>query len=193
MVEIAPLLAFQFHVDTERSAVLCADLPHPPQLSDTLPICQPVDIEERHVQTTHLTHGTLIRDSSLNLRVLGAGPVGADPAKKILYVGVGAGVGGPWTTVTRFNGRCYLSNGYHRVFGLQAAGATYIPCLLVDATEFTQVGAIGGGATFERTVLESANPPTCGHLTDARAYRIILHQFSRVIHVTWAEYAVRED
>lgn len=95
--------------------------------------------------------------------------------------------------VIRVDGRCYLRNGFHRVRGLLKAGATHIPCVLLEGTDFAQVGAVGGGATFERACLESKNPPTCGHFTDERAYAVTLRQMSRLIHITWSMYECPDD
>ncbi len=193
LVEIGPLLAFQFHVDIERSSAHCRGIQHPPELADTVPVCLPQSVEHRPIHVSFVQHGLLLRDQSLNFRIMGAGLIGEDLRDQVSLGGVAVGVTDPWVSVVRFNGRCYLRNGYHRVYGLRAAGATHIPCLFWDVTDYSRVGAIGGVATFDRSLLESSNPPTCRHLTDALAYRVILRRMSRFIHVTWAEYAVPED
>src|SRR6266851_5176579 len=43
LVGIDELLAFQFHIDLERSEALCADLPDEVTLADALPKCLPID------------------------------------------------------------------------------------------------------------------------------------------------------
>ena len=42
MVEIDPLLAFQFTVDLERSQYHCASLSNPPTLEELLHLCLPL-------------------------------------------------------------------------------------------------------------------------------------------------------
>jgi len=168
LVEIAPLLAFQFHIATELSVPRFAALPHPPQTGDMLPICLPLQPETCQPQITRSPNSIVFRDSNLNFRILG--PLEDDPTQPFKVGGIALGPGNPWVAVSRFNGRCYLSNGYHRAYEVQAAGASHIPCMLLDVPDFAGVGAQGGGATFDRALLESGNPPTCGHFTDCLLY-----------------------
>ncbi len=191
LVEIAPLLAYQFAVIPERPATHCTGLPNPPQLTDLLPLCLPTDVEPFQSHATPVDHGVLLKHESLNFRILGRGPLGNIPINA-LAVGAAVGISDPWMRVVRFNGRCYLNNGYHRACGLRAAGATHMPCIVIDATDVSGVGLIPG-ATFDQVLLESGDPPTCGHLTPARAYGIFMKRFTRAVHVTWAEYPVCED
>lgn len=194
LVEVEPLLAFQFHVETNRSDDLCGASGPNPSVETMLPVCLPHQLETVQLQIIGQQNGFMIRAHSLNLRLLGAGlPIGANAAQHITFGGIGYGVSSPLIQVVSFGGRCYLKNGYHRAYGLRKAGATHIPCLLLEATDYAHVGALGGDATFERTLLESANPPTCGHFAQNRAYSVTLRKMTRMIHVGWTEYAVPDD
>jgi hypothetical protein len=88
----------------------------------------------------------------------------------------------------RFNGRCYLSNGFHRVVGARLAGASHVPCLVRDIVNSSELGLNAG--TFDLALLESADPPTVGHYTQKRALLVQLRATQRVLHISWADYAV---
>lgn len=193
LVEVDPLLAFQFHVETDRAADLCRGMTNPPSLGEMLPTCLPHALETIPVQLALDQNGVLLKSRSTNVRLLVGGQIGEDQANRMHIAGIGYGVSSPLIQVVRFNGRCYIKNGYHRAYGLRLAGASHVPCVFLEATEFGQVGAPGGGATFERDLLESANPPTLEHFTQGRAYPLTLRRMTRVIHVTWSEYAFPDD
>jgi hypothetical protein len=114
----------------------------------------------------------------------------AVPDQAMQMAGALFGANSPLTQVVRFRERCYLKNGYHRAYLLLGEGVSHMPCLLLHASEYALVGAQGGNATFDRELLESDDPPTCGHLTDERSYRVRLKPMRRVISVTWAEHTV---
>ncbi len=193
-VEIAPLIAFQFHVLPEYAARLCEKIKRrTPGIDDMLDVCLPRRIDQTRPQETPSHNGVLIRSRDLGIRILGGG-TGEQQGEEMFNAGVAYGVASPLVIVARLNDRCYLMNGYHRVYGLYTLGATHIPCLFWEgAIDYAGIGAVGGNATFDRTVLESNNPPTCGHFTDLLAYPLQIRALSRVIHVTWTEYAVAEE
>jgi len=60
--------------------------------------------------------------------------------------------------VSRYRGRYFLSNGYHRAFRLLKAGFTHIPCALRNASDFAQTGALAPGF-FSESILMSPRPP----------------------------------
>src|SRR5208282_2577442 len=97
----------------------------------------------------------------------------------------------PFVHVVRYNGRCYLHNGFHRTVGVRKAGATHVPCILRDVNTISEVGI--DGDTFPVHLMESANPPTVGHFTQNRAWSVTLRNYSRILHVSWAEYMVPDE
>ncbi len=193
-VEIAPLLAFQFHVLSEHASRRCARITRqPPGTDDMLDVCLPRRVDQTPPQVTPSQSGVLIRSKDIGIRIMGGG-TGEQQKEQVFNAGIAYGAGSPLVIVARLNNRYFLMNGYHRVCGLQAIGATHVPCLLWEtATDYVQIGAVGGTATFDRTVLESDDPPTCGHFSNARAYPIDIRTVSRVSHLTWAEYAVPDE
>ena len=189
LVEIDPLLAFQSHVDLARSATHCNAIPKPPSVADLLPICLPLQIEPVPIQWSSYPHSFILKSRSLNLRMMPPNPQMQPPN----FIGIQWAVSLPFVQVVRFDNRCYLSNGYHRAYGAKEAGATHVPCLFREAQTFEEVGAQDGPAGIPRSVLESADPPTVSHFSAARGYSVSLKATTRIIHVTWSDYAMIDE
>ncbi len=200
MVEIDPLLAYQFHIELGRAGDACAGRPPNPPIEDLLSRCLPQApigppalaanvTEDRTNRTVRIT------SSNLNLRVIGWGPARDpqsgdlvfDPGKFLFMAGITFGESSSLLQVVRFDGRCYLKNGYHRVYALRRLGATQVPCVFLEATDYSQVHTEKPGRTFARSLLESANPPTIGHFTQGRAYNVPLRSWLRLIQLQWSE------
>jgi len=192
LVEIDPLLSYQFHIAPAWSVSLAAPLTDPSALAELLLLCLPHSLEDPPgYQVAALPNGFCIRTTTGNVRVLGAGQLGTDAAQQH-FAGIAYGPPSNLVQVARFDGRYYLRNGYHRAYGLRKAGATHVPCVLVEATDYAQLGFMGGALTFERDLLESPNPPTLGHFTQDRAFPLQLRTMTRIITVTWSEYTFLE-
>ena len=184
MVEIAPLLAFQLDIAAEPRG------PAPGRaLADLLRVCLPQTVAEAAAYVSVQGSSLLVYSNDPNLKVLQAGASGIDPRSRTQHGGVLYGLGSPLVLVARLGGRHYLRNGCHRLHHLAAAGVSAVPCLVVEAADYAQLGAPEG---FDRSLLESGNPPTCGHYTTGRAYPVTLRQMRRVIQVSWSEYTVSE-
>lgn len=199
LVELAPLLAYQHHVATDHSSRLCAKINTPPTLDQMVDICllstlQPIVPKRRFEQS-----GMWLESNDLNFRMRGAdlyffGQPQPGHSAPLRYVaGLMLGPGLPLVQVARFNGRCYLRNGFHRAYGLGRAKASHIPCVLIDAQSWDQVGAVGAPATFDQVLLESQAPPTCGHFISGRATDVKLRTTTRIIHLSWSEYVYADD
>ena len=133
-----------------------------------------------------------IRAQNLGLGYLEHGRFQKFPDGRLLTAGITFGVS-PLLQVVRVNGRCYLRNGFHRAYTLAKKGATYIPCLFLETNNFSLVGAVGAGATFDIEQLTAPVPPTVGYLTEDRAYPLSLKHFKRIINVLWNQYEVEVD
>ena len=195
-VEIDPLLAFQVDVWTERVDHLCHGLSTPPTVGEMLRVCLPttVEIPPRPIITPG-ANAFLLETENLNYRFLegkyiekatvpGKGPVD--------IAGLFAGIGSPLLQVVRYQNRCYLKNGYHRVRGLRRAGATHVPCLLLDADDPSLIGMDKPGF-FAMPILQSADPPTCAHFAPDRAESVMFRRKKRLIHVSWSEFVLNID
>lgn len=189
-VEINPLLAFQFAVDTDRGNHHCVGVDSPPTIEQMLPICLPLTITPDPLQISSLGQSMMVRCRNANFRVVRQGAL-QDPAGNIQGGGVLVGLALPFVHVVRLNGRCYLHNGYHRAVALKAAGATHVPCMFRDVPTAEAAGIRVDGATFSEALLTSADAPTIAHF--ARAHPVRLRAHARIIHVTWAEYLAYEE
>jgi hypothetical protein len=190
LIEIDRLIATQFEVELPRAEQLCVGLRGAPTEDDLVRICLPKQLEAIPFDTHPQPQALLIRSRSLNLEVLASGLVAQDQSRGLYLAGAAFGPSLPLVQVGRFQERCYLIDGYHRAFALRQAGATHLPCVFVEVTDYSRLGARGGYESFEREVLESADPPTFAHFATERAYPVTLRELRRVIHVTWSQYIV---
>lgn len=191
MVEIDPLLAFQFTVDTARSAQHCGHFSNPPTLDELLAVCLPPALPVEPLQSSFLQqpqHGDLlIRSRNLNVMAQQKGLIGQNA------VGLTFGPQAPLVHVVQLNGRYYLHNGFHRVYGCRMAGATHIPCLVRDVPDAAAAALRGGRQTFSEGLLTSADPPVLAHFTQGRAHSVQLRRLVRILHVTWADHVIYEE
>ena len=186
LIEIEPLLAFQFSIDNLRSDHHCTNLANPPTLDELLEMCLPLVPPMDPISVAQGPQSMLITSRSLNFRPLAQGFING------CFVGMQVGMGLPLAHVVRLNGKCYLHNGFHRAYGARAARATHIPCVFRDVTDAASAGIVAG-STFELPLLESNNPPTLAHYTQDRAQDVDLRVMTRTIHVSWADYVTPAD
>lgn len=195
LVEIDPILAFQFHVTEKAANSHGAGMSDPPTIQEMLTACLPQQVTGEQPIISIQASGLLIKSKDLNYRMMAVLNHAENPNDQININGALTGFGSNIVQVVRFDNRCFLRNGYHRAYSLRKAGATHMPCLLLDVDNFEGVmpGAGGGLSTFERSLLESPNPPTCGHFAQGRAYNVVLRAMARIIHVTWTDHVVADD
>ena len=187
LVEIAPLLAFQFHVCMDTGAPRSV-----PTVEEMLAECLPHDVGWISYADPVVSHGptngsAVIRCDDLNLvpMMLDAGVKLGNQMAKLEFLGLPYGPSSPFVQVVRLDGRCYLKNGYHRAFRSARRGATHIPCVFLEGARWSDVTNAPVGSTFAQAQLTTDNPPTCGHFADGRAYEVSLRKASRVIEVNW--------
>lgn len=186
MVEIDPLLAYQFTVDVSRSEHHCKAFSNPPTMDELFNCCLPLAPPNEQIRADRAANSMILRARSLNVRTMQQGMFNGE------FIGIQVGVALPYVHVVRHNSRCYLHNGFHRTYGARMAGATHIPCIVRDVSTHAEVGLVDVG-TFPAALMESANPPTVAHFTQNRAHKVSLRAHSRILHVSWAEYVVPEE
>lgn len=186
LVEIDPLLAYQVHVDHDRSQTHGNGIPQNPTLQQQLDVCLPTIQTSEPLQIHQAPGAMMITSRSLNVRTLWQGYANSG------FLGIHVGMALPFVHVVRFNGRCYLHNGFHRAVALRARGVTHIPCIFREVSTAMDAGIQAAGA-FDQNLLESVNPPTLLHFTSGRTTDVNLKSFHRVLHVTWAEYSASND
>jgi hypothetical protein len=189
MVEIEPLLVYQFTVDLTRSAHHSGRLNNP-SLDELLAYCLPLAPVSEPIQATPGPQSMIVRTRSLNVGSLQQGMFNAETGT---YVGMKFGASLPYLCVARHNGRCYLHNGVHRAYGARRAGVTHLPCIMRDVATHAEVGIRTDGLSFPATLLESNNPPTLAHFVQGRAHDVMLRAQSRILHVSWAAYTIPDE
>ena len=128
MVELDPLLAFQFDVDTARSAHHTAGgVSGPASTEDLLNICLPWDLRMENVRVNTSSHSLLVTSQGLNFLPLAKGLFRTACGS---FVGIQVATSGPFMYVAKYNGRHYLHNGYNRAVGLRRRDAEDVWVLL---------------------------------------------------------------
>lgn len=187
LVEIDPLLAYQVHVDTDRTDHHCNGFSSPPTVSEMLPVCLPLTPPSENIQIIQYPQSVVLRSRSLNFGARLQGMLNNEAAGLVFNLSL------PLLHVVRFNGRCYLHNGFHRTFGMRRAGATHAPCVVRDVNSAAAAGIKTDGSTFDQQLLESADPPTIAHFTQGKAHDVQIRRTARILHVSWAEYVMPEE
>lgn len=187
LVEIAPLLAFQLSVDVERSAHHCAHLSKPPSLGELLPIALPLNQVAEQISIAQQPQSIVLKSRSLNVQAQIQGMLAPN------VLGMQFGVSVPFVHVVQFNGRSYLHNGYHRAYGALLAGATHIPAIFREVQDAAAAGVRDDGNTFDLALLESPHPPTMANFSDGGSTNLPLRAMTRILHVSWAEYAIPDE
>lgn len=188
MVEVDRLLAFQHTVDTDRSRHHCAALSFPPTEAELFRLCLPIQLSSDDVHHSQNGSSIVLRSKSLNFGI--DKPDGFIPNTP--YVGIRLAWRPAMVHVARYNGRCYLANGFHRCFGARVAGATEVPCIFRDVASPADAGIQPPG-TFEVALLESSNPPTLAHYTGSRAFKVQLRAVARIIQISWSDHIIYEE
>lgn len=190
LVEVDPLLAFQFYISLDHVPQISAE----PTLEEMLHLCLPTDVKDASLNANSPSRDVVVLSSrDLNIRLYRKPRLVPDPQQKLLgFLGLFVGIGSPLVQVAKFEGRYYLKNGYHRVYALRKAGAVYIPCILLDAKSEADIGLTEPGY-LPMSVLKSNNPPTIGHFTNDRAYPMSLKKTKREITISWSETVVADE
>jgi len=189
LVELDPLLAYQFTINDERSAHHCNHLGDNPSLQVLMAICLPTGPEIQVLQHSNTQHNqsVLLRTRNLNLRSLASGLFNAQFMGMQLFVSL------PFMHVVCYNSRYYLHNGFHRALGIRRTGATHAPCLVRVAPDQDSAGIRNDGQTFGLPLLESNDPPTIGRFANNRAHPVTLRGASRILHVSWSDYVLPDE
>jgi hypothetical protein len=187
LVEIAPLLAFQFSVDVTRSTHHCGHLGNAPTLAELLPVALPLAAPHEAISIAQQPQSIVLKSRSLNVQAQIQGMIGPN------LLGMQFGVSLPFAHVVRHNGRCYLHNGFHRTYGALLKGATHMPVIFRDVVDAASAGIRDDGNTFDINLLESAHPPTVANFHDGGSARVQLRAMTRILHVSWAEYAIPDE
>jgi hypothetical protein len=203
MIEIEPLLAYQFAIDVTRSKNRAGNLSKPPSRDELMNVCLPLSHPNDGIhisgQGLERHQSIIIKSRSLNLSVTAEGALtipipGATPGTPPIQdiFGIQFAWSLPFVHVTRFNGRCYLHNGYHRALQIRKAGASEMPCFFRDVP-MPEAAGVQPPGTFDLRLMESANPPTIAHYARGRAARVKLRASMRVIQISWSQHTMYDE
>lgn len=187
LVEIAPLLAYQFIVDGPRSDQHCEPFSAPPTLDELLVASLPTAPTQEDIHSQQLAQSVVLSARSLNVRMVAQGMIAPG------IFGMQIDLSLPFVHVVKFNDRCYLHNGYHRAYSAAIQGATHIPCLYREVGFPASAGIKDDGTTFPLALLESDNAPTLAHFSQARAHTVAIRATRRILHISWAEYGMYDE
>lgn len=196
LVEIDKLLAFQAHVVSEQVDAVANDITDPNDLKKITEKCLPLQIPQYLLRPFIQGDGVMIRCPNLNVIIGAKGGFPSDPTKPnapASVFGISLSAFFPFVEVARFEGRCFLKHGYHRVCGLRKIGVTHVPCVLREVSNYREAGVRDDGTTLDRTLLEGPNPPTCGHFTQARSCGVTLRRMAKIVHLMWAESTIPDE
>jgi hypothetical protein len=158
LVELSGIIAFQPGLDTEYASGGGEDPLSPGDLLSAVKISFPFGkTSTLAVSMDQAQKAITVSGVNPSLQVVGltwGQQAAIGPFAITFFVSAGPNV----MQVSRYRGRCFLSNGYHRAYRLMKAGFTHIPCLLRNASDFAQTGAFGAGF-FPESILMSPRPP----------------------------------
>lgn len=160
-------------------------------MAQLLERCLPLDTEPMRIESKGQGNEIVVTANSINVALLKA-QVGNSDAERLTRMNLEWGPTSNLIQVAHFEGRYYLKNGYHRAFQLGRLGIRQMPCIVVEANKWEDVVGIGTNV-FPKGLLESANPPTCGHFLLNRAYPVTLPILKRVIRIVMTADLVPEE
>ena len=191
LVEIDPILSFQFALSKDFARRHSGNLSSPPTLNEMLTICLPHQLAGEPPIVASQPNRIQLTMKDMNYRLLGGLQHVGNPQEQVSVAGVFYALGSNQAQVIRCNHRTYIKNGFHRAYALRSAGATHMPCLYLETDDWSALGT-HSGATFERELLESADPPTCAHYSQGRAFEVTLRTMTRIIEITWSDRTISD-
>jgi hypothetical protein len=185
LVEAGPLLAYQFQVLDGPAEQHGGGLGDAPSLDELFATCLPMVSPAENFTWIRQGNSVLVQTRALNLRpeLL---PIEGQPGAFFFRIGLAL----PFVHVVRFEGRCFLHNGYHRTYAALLRGVTHVPCIIRDVTSPEEVG-IGGG-TFPLEAFASENPPCMHKFGTGQAYPVQLTVKTRTVQLTMTDWVTPE-
>jgi hypothetical protein len=163
-VDLRRVLSFQKLVQVPED-----DSPPPPAADDLrglYELCLPTNQPQPPVGAFTDPDGKGFTVSSLNpnLRIGGANvsaallPRGPGlPPMKAQALTIFVFMGASYLQVVRYRDRCFIRDGYHRATKLLRANVNVVPCVLIEAKSFEEVGALANAFSYE--TLFGPRPP----------------------------------
>jgi len=190
LVEIDKLVCFQKYIDIGYSEETGGNF-ELGEMQNLMEFCLPLKPPKKPLARSAETgqYAFTISSANLDLRILGMVQQ-QDPLTKRSIFGFPVGWGIPFIQIVRHKNRCYLKNGYHRVYALRRGGITHVPCILIESDDYAQTGAARQGF-FGTELLLSEKPPIFAHfLSDELAPELEMHSLIKVVRIKAEEFLV---
>lgn len=187
-----PILSYQtlVHSDDSIQRVSGVDITNPSALFDAcLPEGEKVELPGGFDPTQN---AFTISSLNPNLRIASfevvETPLPQGLSKRI--IGFSLSLGGSHVQICEYRNRWMIRDGYHRLFGLMARGATIVPCVLIKARTFEETGA-GRPGFFGFEALYSERPPLLADFQDPRySLEVTTPAVRKVVRVRAEEFVV---
>lgn len=153
-VELDKLVVHQTHVSSAAAETRARALGPSPDPETLFRFCQPLERDSPPVRIQRIAGDRYLFSSpSTDLRahtpvLLRPGELGdfASYGPIAGVIGLIVGFGSNFMTGVRSGDRIVLRNGYHRAYGLRAAGVTHAPCIVETVTRKDELKLVGGDA-----------------------------------------------
>ncbi len=188
LVELSGIIPFQPNVDIDYAAKQGVDTLCSTDLLSAVRICFPYGkLTTLAINLDQPQKAVTVSGFNPALQVVGFqyGQQDAQgPFVVSLYITAGLNI----VQVSRYRGRYFLSNGYHRTYKLMRAGFTHIPCIVKNVDSLAETGALAPGF-FSESVLMSARPPLFTDFRDeVLGITVPVHATKKVVRIRPDEY-----
>lgn len=187
-----PVISFQSLVHTDDAKQRVADI----DLDDTqalFNVCLP---EQENVELPGgfdpSQNAFTVSSLNPNLRIASFELVDAGQPTGLVkrIAGFTLSLGSSHIQVAEYRGRWMIRDGYHRLCGLIALGATVVPCIHIKARTFEETGAARPGF-FGYEVLYSDRPPQLrDFLDDEQSLEVTTASVRKVVRIRAEEFVV---
>jgi len=183
LVELSAIIAFQPNVDIAYAAKQGGDNLNSGDLLSAVRLCFPYGKPTAlAVNLDQAQKAITVSGNNPSLQVVGFNWGQQEPQGPFvvsMFIHAGPNV----VQVSRYRNRYFLSNGYHRLYRLMKAGFTHVPCLVKNANNLAETGALGPGF-FSESVLMAARPPLFADFgDDVLGITVPLHGTKKVVRI----------
>ena len=187
-----PILSFQKVIRTEEAM----DRVKSAQQDDwesLVNICLPPGQETQLVGAFDPTQNAFTASSvNPNLRIgqFGSWDIQGQGGTSDKIFGFTLSLGVSFVQVVHYRDRWMVRDGYHRLYGLMSRGIRKVPCIVVEAADFTQTGA-GRPGFFDYEVLYSERPPLVqDFLSEEWSAEVPMQSVTRIVRIRGEEFIV---
>jgi hypothetical protein len=190
LLELSGIIPFQPNVDLAYASTLAEESFNSADLLSAVKMCFPYGKPSTlAVSVDQPQKAITVSGINPSLQVVGF-HCGQQDAQGPFVISLYISAGPNLVQATRYRGRYFLTNGYHRAYRLMRAGFTHIPCLIVNANNIAETGALAPGF-FPESLLMAPRPPLFTDFTDeVLAITVPTHAAKKVVRIRPDEYFV---